>query len=309
MGVLVTGGAGFVGSHLCEYLHAQGRHVFCVDSLLTGRLSNINSLRGSSRFEFIEHDVEIPLPDAGQITEIYNLACPASPVHYQRHPVRTIRTNVLGMMHVLDLAARKGARVLQASTSEIYGDAQVHPQPETYWGNVNSAGPRACYDEGKRLAEALCYAYRETRKLDVRMARIFNTYGPRMRPDDGRVVSNFIVQALAGEDLTVYGDGEQTRSFCYVNDMVRGLVALMKEDNLGDWVFNIGNPRERTVEDLASHVLRLTSSRSSIRKLPLPEDDPRRRCPDISRITQACGWMPDIDLEQGLVQTIDSFRD
>ncbi len=303
--VLVTGGAGFIGSHLCERLIADGHEVICLDNFLTGRKANLESIARHPRFELVRHDVVEPL--LLEVDEIYNLACPASPRHYQANSVKTVKTNVLGALHVLGAAKRLKARVLQASTSEVYGDPQVHPQPEDYWGHVNPIGTRACYDEGKRVAETLFYDYLRQHKLQIRVARIFNTYGPRMLENDGRVVSNFVVQALRGEPITIYGDGSQTRSFCFVDDLVEGLVRLMNS-NCTEPV-NLGNPAEYTIADLAHKIVAMTSSKSRIDKLPLPADDPRRRRPDISRAKTVIGWQPTIALEQGLGKTIAYFRE
>ncbi|HVW28586.1 MAG TPA: UDP-glucuronic acid decarboxylase family protein [Polyangiaceae bacterium] len=302
--ILVTGGAGFLGSHLCEKLVDAGNEVVCLDNLFTGSRENIDHLLDKHAFEFVRHDVcdRTTL----EVDEIYHLACPASPIHYQRNPVRTIRTTVEGTLNVLDLAREVKARVLIASTSEVYGDPQVHPQVETYWGNVNPIGPRACYDEGKRCAEALAVAYATQYATDVRIVRIFNTYGPRMHENDGRVVSNFIVQALQNRPITVYGKGEQTRSFCYVDDLVRGFVALMASDVTVP--VNIGNPGEFTVKELAEKVIAKTGSKSQIVYEPLPTDDPGRRRPDITRAKQLLGWEPTIPLDKGLDSTIDYFR-
>ncbi|MFN3884779.1 MAG: UDP-glucuronic acid decarboxylase family protein [Rhodocyclaceae bacterium] len=302
---LVTGGAGFIGSHLCERLLAEGEEVLCVDNFYTGSKDNIRHLLAHPRFELIRHDVWLPLyVEAGRI---YNLACPASPVHYQKDPVGTTKTSVLGAINMLGLARRRGARLLQASTSEVYGDPQRHPQPEDYWGHVNPIGPRACYDEGKRCAETLCLDYHRQYGLDVRIVRIFNTYGPRMHPNDGRVVSNFIVQALKGEPLTVYGDGQQTRSFCYVDDLVEGLLRMMRQDGeVGP--LNLGNPAEFTILALAELVLRLTGSKSRLEFRPLPQDDPVQRQPDIRKAQAVLGWAPTVSLEDGLKETIAYFR-
>jgi len=303
--VLVTGGAGFLGSHLCEALLAQGREVLCADNFFTGRRENIAHLLGNPRFELLRHDVTHPL--FVEVDRIYNLACPASPVHYQYNPVKTIKTSVVGAIHMLGLAKRVKARILQASTSEVYGDPAVHPQPETYWGHVNPIGIRSCYDEGKRSAECLFMDYHRQNKVDIRIARIFNTYGPRMLPNDGRVVSNFIVQALRGEPLTVYGDGSQTRSFCYVDDLVDGLVRLMNTDGLTGPV-NLGNPSEFTILELAEKVRTLTGSRSEIRFEPLPFDDPTQRQPEIALAREKLGWEPKIPLTDGLRKTVDYFE-
>jgi UDP-glucuronate decarboxylase len=303
--ILVTGGAGFIGSHLCERLLADGHEVICLDNFYTGRKHNIEHLLGDPRFELIRHDIVEPL--LIEVDQVYNLACPASPVHYQQNPVKTIKANVLGALHVLGMAKRVGARVLQASTSEVYGDPQVHPQTESYWGHVNPVGPRACYDEGKRVAESLFVEYHRQNGVDIRIARIFNTYGPRMLPNDGRVVSNFVVQALAGEPLVVYGEGTQTRSFCYVDDMVEGLVRLMGCEGQHLPV-NLGNPEEHTVVELVQRVLTLTGSKSQVIHQAALVDDPRRRQPDISLATQKLGWRPRVSLDQGLPKTIAYFR-
>jgi UDP-glucuronate decarboxylase len=305
--VLVPGGAGFVGSHLCDRLLARGHRVLALDDLSTGDTRHVAHLAGEPRFALRVHDVTAPLPaDLGTVERIYNLACPASPAQYQRSPVQTTLTSVLGAWHLLELAGRCGAPLLQASTSEVYGDPQVHPQVEGYWGHVNPIGERSCYDEGKRCAEALCSAYRRERGSSIRIARIFNTYGPRLRPGDGRVVSNFIVQALRGEPLTLYGRGEQTRSFCYVDDTVEGLLRLM--DAGVEEPVNIGNPHERSVLELAERVLRLTGSRSRIEYRPLPADDPTRRRPDIGAARRLLGWEPKVGLDDGLRRTVDYFR-
>ena len=304
--VLVTGGAGFLGSHLCERLLEQGDEVLCVDNFYTGRRMNVSHLLTDPRFEILRHDVTMPL--YVEVDEIYNLACPASPVHYQFDPVQTTKTSVHGAINMLGLAKRVKARILQASTSEVYGDPNVHPQVESYWGNVNPIGARSCYDEGKRCAETLFFDYHRQHKLRIRVARIFNTYGPRMRPDDGRVVSNFIVQALRGQDITIYGDGSQTRSFCYVDDLIDGLMRLMNTADDFTGPVNIGNPGEFTMLELAQKVIELTGSGSQIVYRPLPQDDPVRRCPDITLAKQQLGWGPTIPLEQGLAKTIDYFR-
>lgn len=305
--VLVTGGAGFIGSHLCERLLQAGHHVICVDNFFTGVRENVAALLANPYFELIRHDVTFPL--SVEVDEIYNLACPASPIHYQQDPVQTTKTSVLGAINMLGLAKRLKARILQASTSEVYGDPQVHPQPEGYWGNVNPIGPRACYDEGKRCAETLFFDYHRQHGVPIRVARIFNTYGPRMHPNDGRVVSNFIMQALKGEALTIFGDGEQTRSFCYVDDMVTALIGLMESDSpAAVGPINIGNPGEFTMLDLATLVIRLTGSRSRLQAQPLPQDDPRQRRPDITRVGQLLGWVPEVGLEEGLRRTIAYFR-
>jgi UDP-glucuronate decarboxylase len=301
---LVTGGAGFLGSHLCERLVDEGREVVCLDNFFTGRRANVAALLRHPSFELVQRDVVESL--SLEVDEIFHLACPASPVHYQRNPVRTIRTAVEGTRNVLDLARDVGARVLIASTSEVYGDPAVHPQPEDYWGHVNPIGPRACYDEGKRCAEALAQCYSAQYGVEVRIARIFNTYGPRLHEDDGRVVSNFIVQALRGQPLTVYGDGGQTRSFCYVSDLIEGFLALMRSPH-GSAPVNLGNPRETTVLELAQMIKRLTRSSSSIVHEALPQDDPCRRNPDIQRAAVLLGWGPKVRLEDGLRRTIEDF--
>ncbi len=303
--ILVTGGAGFIGSHLCEKLIAQGHEVICVDNCFTGIKANIYSLLQEPRFEFIRHDITLPL--YVECDEIYNLACPASPVHYQRDPIQTTKTAVHGAINMLGLAKRTGAKILQASTSEVYGDPQVHPQPESYCGHVNPIGPRACYDEGKRYAETLFMDYYRRGDVDIRIARIFNTYGPRMQPNDGRVISNFIVQALKGEDITVYGDGSQTRSFCYVDDMVEGLMSLMDSQTTGP--VNFGNPEEITILKLAEVIISMaiptvTKRLSKILFVKLPQDDPRRRCPDIT-LAKQLGWRPRVPIGVGLRKTID----
>ena len=302
---LVTGGAGFIGSHLCERLIARGENVICLDNFFTGSKDNVRHLLSDANFELLRHNIWQPV--FPEVDRIYNLACPASPVHYQRDPVATVKTSVLGATNMLGLAKRTGARVLQASTSEVYGDPQVHPQTEDYLGNVNPIGPRACYDEGKRCAETLFFDYHRMNGVDIRVARIFNTYGPRMHPNDGRVVSNFIVQALRGDDLTVFGDGGQTRSFCYVDDMVDGLIRLMDGDFIGP--VNLGNPDEITVAELAETVLRLTGSGARIVRGPMPPDDPRRRQPDITLAGDRLDWRPTVALEDGLARTIEYFRE
>lgn len=303
--ILVTGGAGFIGSHLCERLLAQGHEVLCVDNFYTGTRQNIIPLLNHPNFEVIRHDVCFPL--YVEVDQIFNLACPASPVHYQNDPVQTVKTSVHGAINMLGLAKRLKARIFQASTSEVYGNPSVHPQTEDYWGNVNPIGPRSCYDEGKRCAETLFFDYYRQHKLDIRVARIFNTYGPRMHPNDGRVVSNFIVQALRAEPITLYGDGSQTRSFCYVDDLVRGIDLLMKKDDTFPGPVNLGNPVEVTIRELAEVVVRLTGSRSAIVFKPLPTDDPERRRPDISLAKERLSWEPITDLIKGLSQTIDYF--
>jgi len=303
--VLVTGGAGFIGSHLCERLLAAGCYVLCVDNYFTGTHRNIAHLTSNPNFEPIRHDVSHPL--FVEVDEIYNLACPASPVQYQRHPVQTTKTSVLGAINMLGLAKRLGAKILQASTSEVYGDPAVHPQREEYWGNVNPIGPRSCYDEGKRCAETLFFDYQRQHKLHIKVARIFNTYGPRTQLGDGRVISNFIVQALTGRDITLFGDGRQTRSFCYVDDLVDGLIRLMNSPPEVAGPFNLGNPGEFSILELAKMVIAVTGSKSRIIHQPLPQDDPRQRCPDITLATQILGWSPLVTLEQGLSRTVPYF--
>ena len=303
--VLVTGGAGFLGSHLCERLLKEGNDVLCVDNFFTGTKDNIAHLMGSPYFELMRHDVTFPL--YVEVDEIYNLACPASPVHYQHDPVQTTKTSVHGAINMLGLAKRVGAKIFQASTSEVYGDPAVHPQPESYRGNVNPIGPRACYDEGKRCAETLFFDYHRQHKLNIRVARIFNTYGPRMHPNDGRVVSNFIVQALRGEPITIYGQGQQTRSFCFVDDLVDGFVRYMKAPGPLPGPINLGNPREFTILQLAEQVINLTNSRSQLVFKPLPSDDPQQRRPDISRAREQLGWEPGVQLAEGLARTIAYF--
>jgi UDP-glucuronate decarboxylase len=305
MRILVTGGAGFIGSHLCERLLSDGNEVLCLDNFFTGRRENILQLLNDPRFELIRHDVTEPI--LLEVDQIYNLACPASPVHYQYNPVKTVKTNVMGTINMLGLAKRVRARILQASTSEVYGDPLVHPQTEDYWGNVNPIGLRSCYDEGKRLAETLMTDYHRQNKVDIRIARIFNTYGPRMLEDDGRVVSNFIVQALRGEPLTLYGEGQQTRSFCYVEDLIEGLIRLMNVEDLHEPV-NLGNPGEFTIMQLAEEVIKACDSKSGFTYLPLPADDPRQRKPNITRAQEVLGWNPTIPLRDGLKRTVDDFK-
>ena len=300
--VLVTGGAGFLGSHLCERLVQDGHDVICADNFYTGTRSNTLALLGHPRFELLRHDVTFPL--YVEVDEIYNLACPASPIHYQHDPVQTTKTSVHGAINMLGLAKRLKARILQASTSEVYGDPAMHPQREEYWGNVNPIGPRSCYDEGKRCAETLFFDYWRQHRLEIKVARIFNTYGPRMHPNDGRVVSNFIVQALKGEPITIFGDGHQTRSFCYVSDLVDALVRLMATPAAVTGPMNLGNPVELTIGQLAHRIIALTGSRSSIQYLPAPADDPRQRQPDISLATATIGWKPVVELDEGLALTI-----
>ncbi|KMY66702.1 NAD-dependent dehydratase [Desulfocarbo indianensis] len=302
--ILVTGGGGFIGSHLVEALLAQGHEVMCLDNFFTGSKANIRHLLGEPRFELIRHDIVEPI--LLEVDQIFNLACPASPVHYQLNPVKTVKTNVLGTLNMLGLAKRVKARILQASTSEVYGDPQVHPQPETYWGHVNPIGPRSCYDEGKRLAETLMMDYHRNNRVDVRIVRIFNTYGPRMAFEDGRVVSNFVIQALRNQDITVYGDGSQTRSFCYVSDMVAGLLAMMEQERLTGPI-NLGNPGEFTILELARKVIELTGAKSRIVYKSLPADDPRQRQPDIGLAQDKLGWEPKVALEEGLRATIADF--
>ncbi len=302
--ILVTGGAGFLGSHLCERLLDLGHEVICADNFFTGTKRNIAHLLDHPRFELMRHDVTFPL--YVEVDQIYNLACPASPVHYQHDPVQTTKTSVHGAINMLGLAKRLGARILQASTSEVYGDPDVHPQPEGYWGRVNPIGIRSCYDEGKRCAETLFFDYHRQHGLDIRVARIFNTYGPRMHPNDGRVVSNFIVQALRGDPITIYGEGSQTRSFCFVDDLIRGLHGFMEAEQAGPGPMNIGNPAEFTIRELADCVIRLTGSRSVLSFVPLPSDDPVQRKPVIER-AQSLGWSPRVQLEEGLVKTIAYF--
>ncbi len=301
-----TGGAGFLGSHLADRLLEAGHEVLCVDNLFTGTKDNIAHLHSDPSFEFMRHDITFPL--FVEVDEIYNLACPASPIHYQHDPVQTTKTSVHGAINMLGLAKRLGCKILQASTSEVYGDPSVHPQSEEYWGHVNPIGPRSCYDEGKRCAETLFFDYHRQHRLPIKVARIFNTYGPRMHPADGRVVSNFIMQALKNEPITLYGDGSQTRSFCYVDDLVAGLTALMETGPEITGPINIGNPNEFTVRELAEKVIHLTNSTSKIIEAPLPQDDPKQRQPDISKAKRDLGWEPAIQLEQGLVKTIDYFR-
>lgn len=303
--VLVTGGAGFLGSHLCDRLLAEGNDVICLDNLFTGSKDNIRHLLSNPYFEFIRHDVTVPIKL--EVDQIYNLACPASPVHYQYNPIKTANTSVLGAINMLELAMHTNARILQASTSEVYGDPQVHPQPESYWGSVNPIGVRSCYDEGKRMAETLFFDYYRQNDVDIRVIRIFNTYGPRMNSNDGRVVSNFIVQALRGEDITIYGAGEQTRSFCYVDDLIDGMVRMM---NVKDFTgpVNLGNPGEFTMLELAEKVISLTGTKSNIVHKPLPSDDPAQRRPIIDLAKEKLNWRPTIDLDEGLKRTIAYFR-
>ena len=303
--IVVTGGAGFLGSHLCDRLLDTGAEVICLDNFFTGSKSNVAHLLANPRFEIVRHDLVNPI--LLEVDQIYNFACPASPVHYQYNPVKTVKTNVMGAIHMLGLAKRVGARILQASTSEVYGDAREHPQKESYWGHVNPIGPRSCYDEGKRLAETLMMDYHRQNGVDIRIVRIFNTYGPRMAIDDGRVVSNFIVQALRNQPITIYGDGTQTRSFCYVSDLIDGVWRLMNTEGLTGPV-NIGNPNEFTIRELADKVLAAIGSEAGIRTMPLPQDDPRQRQPDITLARQKLGWEPRIELDEGLRATIAYFR-
>ena len=304
--ILVTGGAGFLGSHLCEVLVEEGADVLCLDNFYTGSRANVQHLVGKPNFELLRHDVTFPLYI--EVDEVYNLACPASPIHYQHDPVQTTKTSVHGAINMLGLAKRTGAKILQASTSEVYGDPEEHPQPEHYWGHVNPIGPRSCYDEGKRCAETLFFDYHRQHNLPIKVARIFNTYGPRMHPDDGRVVSNFIVQALKGESLTIYGDGSQTRSFCYVDDLVAGLIRLMRTEDDCTGPVNLGNPDEFQIRQLAERVLALVGSRSKIIYKELPQDDPQQRRPDITLAKAQLNWQPSIALDEGLRRTVEYFR-
>jgi UDP-glucuronate decarboxylase len=306
--VLVTGGAGFLGSHLCEALIGRGYDVICLDNFFTGTRDNIAHMLSNPRFELIRHDVTLPL--YVEVDEIYNLACPASPIHYQHDPVATTKTSVHGAINMLGLAKRTGAKIFQASTSEVYGDPTVHPQKEDYWGHVNPVGPRACYDEGKRCAETLCFDYYRQNRVEIKVARIFNTYGPRMHPNDGRVVSNFVVQALKGQPITMYGDGSQTRAFCYVDDLIDGFLRFMENTGPGETgPINLGNPRELPMFELAETIIRQTVSKSRIEFCPLPEDDPKQRQPDITRARSVLGWEPRWSLEEGLAPTIAYFKD
>jgi UDP-glucuronate decarboxylase len=304
--ILVTGGAGFLGSHLCDRLIARGEDVLCVDNFFTGTKRNVEHLFKESRFELMRHDVTFPL--YVEVDRIFNLACPASPIHYQFDPVQTTKTSVHGAINMLGLAKRVKARILQASTSEVYGDPEVHPQAEDYWGRVNCIGPRSCYDEGKRCAETLFFDYHRQQAVEIKVVRIFNTYGPRMHPNDGRVVSNFIVQALRGEDVTIYGDGSQTRSFCYVDDLIEGMIRMMDSEKGFTGPVNIGNPGEFTIRELADKVLRLTGSRSRLVNHPLPQDDPRQRKPDVALASSKLGWKPTVSLEDGLKETVSYFK-
>lgn len=304
--ILVTGGAGFIGSHLVDALLHQGHEVLCVDNLFTGAKRNIEHLHGNPRFEFMRHDVTFPL--YVEVDEIYNLACPASPIHYQHDPVQTTKTSVQGAINMLGLAKRLKCKIFQASTSEVYGDPLMHPQPEAYWGNVNPIGVRSCYDEGKRCAETLFFDYLRQHDLEIKVARIFNTYGPRMHHADGRVVSNFVVQALQGAAITIYGDGEQTRSFCYVTDMVEGLIRFMETDNTQTGPINLGNPKEFSIRSLAARAIALAGSSSDLVCRRLPEDDPKQRCPDIALAKEILNWSPKVEIDEGLGYTIDYFR-
>jgi UDP-glucuronate decarboxylase len=303
--ILVTGGAGFIGSHLCERLLEKGNEVVCLDNFFTGNKDNIKHLFSDYRFELIRHDLVNPI--LLEVDQIYNLACPASPVHYQYNPVKTVKTSVMGTLNMLGLAKRVKARILQASTSEVYGDPTLHPQPENYWGNVNCIGLRSCYDEGKRVAETLMMDYHRQNQVDIRIVRIFNTYGPRMALNDGRVMSNFITQALRGKPLTIYGDGSHTRSFCYVSDMVKGMIAMMEQDEFPGPV-NLGNPQEISISELAESIIKATASTGGIEYQPLPPDDPVRRCPDIALAKAELNWEPEIDFKTGLSQTIEYFK-
>ena len=304
--ILITGGAGFLGSHLCDRLIEDGHDVLCLDNFFTGAKKNISHLIGRPNFELIRHDLVHPI--FLEVDEIYNLACPASPIHYQYNPVKTVKTSVMGAINMLGVAKRVGAKILQASTSEVYGNPTVHPQNEDYWGNVNTIGPRSCYDEGKRCAETLFFDYHRQNRVNIRVVRIFNTYGPRMHPNDGRVVSNFIVQALTNQDITVYGDGSQTRSFCYVDDLVEGLIRMMNGPDDFPGPVNLGNPTEFTILDLAEKTIRLTGSKSEIIFKPLPQDDPLQRRPDITLAKERLQWEPVIDVKKGLNKTIEYFR-
>jgi UDP-glucuronate decarboxylase len=304
--ILVTGGAGFLGSHLCKRLLEDGHEVICLDNFFTGTRSNIKYLSSNDRFEILRHDIVFPL--FIEIDEIYNLACPASPIHYQHNPIGTFKTSVFGAMNMLGLAKRTGAKIMQASTSEVYGDPEVHPQPESYWGKVNPNGIRSCYDESKRSAETLCFDYKREHDINVKVARIFNTYGPNMHPNDGRVVSNFIIQALTNKPITVYGDGSQTRSFCYVDDLIDAFVKLMDSPDSFSGPVNTGNPTEFTIKELAEKVIQMTSSKSMIEFKPLPQDDPTQRQPDITLAKEKLNWSPQINLEKGLSHTIEYFK-
>ena len=304
--VLVTGGAGFIGSHVCEKLIKENNNVICLDNFFTGKKNNIEHLLGSPKFELVRHDVTMPF--YAEVDEIWNLACPASPVHYQYNPVQTIKTNIMGSVNMLGLAKRTGARILQASTSEVYGDPNISPQPETYWGNVNPIGSRACYDEGKRCSETLFFDYHRQYNVNIKVVRIFNTYGPNMDMNDGRVVSNFIIQALKNEPITIFGDGSQTRSFCYVDDLVQIMYQIINDDSQVPGPFNIGNPSEFTILELAKLVIEMTGSQSQLKFYDLPEDDPKQRKPDIARVASNFDWQPKVDLVQGLEKTINYFK-
>ena len=306
MQVLVTGGSGFIGSHLCEKLLKKGHDVICVDNFYTGQKTNITHLIKNNRFEIIRHDITFPI--YLEVDQIYNLACPASPDHYQYDPVQTTKTNVHGAINILGMAKRLNARVFQASTSEVYGDPVQHPQKESYWGNVNPIGPRSCYDEGKRCAETLFFDYFRQHKVDIKVGRIFNTYGPNMRPDDGRVISNFIVQALRGDDITIYGDGKQTRSFCYIDDLIEGMIKFMESKNGFTGPVNLGNPKEYSILEIAKKIIKISNSRSSVIFKKLPQDDPRKRKPDINLAKKNLNWSPKISLEDGLIKTIKYFK-
>ena len=305
--ILVAGGAGFIGSHLCERLLNQGNEVICADNFFTGSKQNIAHLLGNRYFELMRHDVTMPV--YAEVDQIYNLACPASPVHYQYNPIKTVKTSIMGSINLLGLAKRTGAKILQASTSEVYGDPEIHPQDEAYWGNVNPIGPRACYDEGKRCAETLFMSYHQQNSVKIKIARIFNTYGPRMMPNDGRVISNFIVQSLKNKDITVYGKGEQTRSFQYIDDLVTALILLMETDDSVTGPVNIGNPSEMRIIDIAHMIIKLTGSASEIKFKPLPQDDPMQRQPDITLARKLLDWEPTVALEDGLLRTIEYFKD
>ncbi|MFT6399212.1 MAG: UDP-glucuronate decarboxylase [Bradymonadia bacterium] len=305
MQIAVTGGAGFLGSHLCEALLARGHHVICVDNFFTGSIDNVAHLKAHPHFELVRHDIVEPI--LLEVDQVYNLACPASPVHYQYNPVKTVKTNVVGTLNMLGLAKRVRGRLMQASTSEVYGDPLVHPQTEDYWGNVNPIGPRSCYDEGKRVAETLCHDYRKEHGVDARIVRIFNTYGPRTALNDGRVVSNFITQALTDTPITIFGKGDQTRSFCYVSDLIRGFLAMMDAE-VADQPVNLGNPNETSILELAETIVRMTNSKSKIAFEPLPVDDPVRRKPDITRARTLLGWEPQVSLEEGLSKTINDIK-
>lgn len=308
MNILVTGGAGFIGSHLCKNLLNNGDKVICIDNLLTGDLKNLTSIKSNSNFQFVEHDVVSPLLLKEKIDQIYHLASPASPIDYQNHPLETLLTNSQGTYNLLELAKQNKARFLLASTSEIYGDPKEHPQKENYWGNVNSFGPRSCYDEAKRFAESLCYTYLHKFNADIRIIRIFNTYGPNMQKDDGRVISNFINQAIKSQPVTIYGKGSQTRSFCYVDDLVNGIIKTMEKPDIKGEIINLGNPDEYTILEIANAIIKLTGSKSKIIFKPLPEDDPTRRKPDISKAKKLLNWEPKVTLQEGLLKTIDYFK-